>query len=123
MQGKQHVLAEVFAVNGTKCTCVYTYKCTRGVGKMMIQVKLSLDQNDSAAPILFVVIEYVSVLQCMLIKNEIMHSGAFRVYKIQGNDEPRLHILFHEKSTSGDSSRVELQYGYKYVKQCLNILL
>jgi alkylated DNA repair dioxygenase AlkB len=54
--------------------------------------------------------------QCVEIKKELLKSGLFRQYRMQGNDEPRMHFLLHEDATMDDT---EAQPGYHYA--CVNM--
>jgi alkylated DNA repair dioxygenase AlkB len=49
--------------------------------------------------------------QCAEIKKELLESSLFRQYRIQGNDEPRMHFLLHEDATMDDT---QAQPGYHY---------
>lgn len=111
----EHVLAEVFALVRKKFTSVHKYKCVRNKYAKLTKVRMSLDHNNVEAPTLFIITEYLLVSQCMQLNSEIMQSESFRVYKIQGNDEPRLHILYHEKSASVNADSDDIQYGYRQV--------
>ncbi|CAJ1931798.1 unnamed protein product [Cylindrotheca closterium] len=44
---------------------------------------------------------------------EILSSGFFRQYKVQGQDEPRLHYLLNDKATCDEFA---LQPGYRYAR-------
>ncbi len=116
----ESVLAEVFAVTGRNCTSCYTHFCVRDGVKKLIKIRLSLDHNDCNAPTLFVYTEYVTASQCQQVKGEMMASNMFREYKIQGNTEPRLHIMYHKKATSASNTREDTrkgtQYGYRQVQ-------
>jgi alkylated DNA repair dioxygenase AlkB len=59
----------------------------------------------------------VSIEKCNLIKDELLNSGYFRRYQIQGNDEPRAHFLLHEDAS--DDFEDGAQPGYKYARVTL----
>eukprot|EP00980_Cylindrotheca_fusiformis_P013852 scaffold3596_cov126-Cylindrotheca_fusiformis.AAC.10 len=59
----------------------------------------------------------VSSVETHRIKEELMHSGMFRQYKVQSQKEPRLHFLLHEDATDEDfDTSPQPGYSYAHVK-------
>jgi hypothetical protein len=48
------------------------------------------------------------------VKDELLSCGFFRQYRIQAQDEPRLHFLLHDEATDDDDFESSKQPGYKY---------
>lgn len=48
-------------------------------------------------------------------RQEILESGFFRQYRVQAQNEPRVHFLLHERATN-KNFETSLQPGYRYAK-------
>lgn len=71
--------------------------------------KVSLTHGGS----IYIVPAILEASESQEVKKEVMKSGHFRAYKIQGGQEPRLHFLLHEDAVESSNTKQE-QPGYRY---------